>query len=272
MLAATVRPATQQRPPTASPVPDSTAHAAAGTIRALNDAIEELRGRRPPRPTSDGAEPGPEADDQGDQGGTDPPVVETAATRAEIEDWIRDELMRAEERIRDDAEATRDRLSLELQALVKTSIGERVAELEAAAEARLAERAAQLEARADQARVETEEQIEKAYRTLSFKERRHELKLARQERNRRIESAERRLGARGEVLAAGLRRQATEAEKRIRETELEAERRLGDAAQWIAEALRRDFLDAAAAAGVSGPVVEGGMEAQVRTRRFRQLS
>lgn len=228
--------------------------------------------QRPQRPISDRAEPGPEAGDQGDQGETDSPVVEIAATRAEIEDWIRDELLRAEERIRDDADATRDRLSLELQALVETSVGERVAELEAAAEARLAERAAQLEARADQARVETEEQIANAYRSLSFKERRHELKLARQERNRKIKSAERRLGARGDGLAAGLRRQATEAEKRIRDAELEAERRLADAAQSIAEALRRDFLDAAAAAGVPEAVAEGGMEAQVRMRRFRQLS
>lgn len=271
MLTSTVRLATEQRPPTASPVPDSTADAAVQTIRALSDAIEELRrSGRLHRPISDRAEPGPEAGD--DQGKTDSPVAQLAATRAEIEDWIRDGLLRAEGRIRDDAEATRDRLCLELKGLVEKSVGERVADVEAAAGVRLEERAAQLEARADQARIETEEQIGNAYRSLSFRARRHELKLARQERNRKTKSAERRLGARGEMLAAELRRQATEAEKRIRGAELEAERRLGDAAQSIAEALRRDCLDAAAAAGVPEPVAEGRMEARVRRRRFGQLS
>lgn len=269
MLTSTVRPATEQRPPTASPVPDSTADASVQTIRALSDAIEELRRSQLHRPISDRAEPGPEAGD--DQGKTDSPVAQLAATRAEIEDWIRDELLRAEGRIRDDAEATRDRLGLELKGLVEKRVGERVAEIEAAG-LWLEERAAQLEARADQARIETEEQIGNAYRSLSFRARRHELKLARQERNRKIESAERRLGARGEMLAAELRRQATEAEKRIRGAELEAERGLGDAAQSIAEALRQDFLDAAAAAGVPEPVAEGRMEARGRRRRFAQLS
>jgi hypothetical protein len=259
MLTRKVRPATGQRAPKTVSDPDSLqdpgshASARAKLFSRFARRMDLAHRGGDPDPVAQAirkwiAVDQPRPEDHAAEGEADSPADQLDAGRAEIESWIRDELGRAEETLREDAGAIRERVISELRELVEKTVGERVAEAEATAESRHEQRAVELQAWADQVRVETEERISGAHQSLSFRARRHELKLARQERNRKLKSAERRLGAHGELLTAELRRQAIEAEERIRTTEQQAERRLDDAARSIAEGLRRDLLQAAAGA------------------------
>jgi colicin import membrane protein len=144
-------------------------------------------------------------------------------SKAEIEEWVREQLTGAEERIWSRTEDAREELEERLAKLVERRAVRRIGEEEEAAARRLSEQAARF---AEQAQAGAEQRIEEAERKLSWRARRHELKLARQERNRRIAAAERRLAARGEALADQLERQALEAERRLRSVQLEVERRL----------------------------------------------
>jgi hypothetical protein len=173
------------------------------------------------------------------------PDPRPAPDRAEIEGWVREEIGKAERRLGRDVESAREELRGSLAGLVDGALAGRIEAAEAAAEHRLRGRALEFRTWAEQAHARAEERISEMQREPSRRERRHELKLARQERDRRIAAAERRLTARGEELAKQLEQQAAEAERRIRAIQIEVERRLDEVAEGAASAKARQPVELA---------------------------
>jgi len=167
-------------------------------------------------------------------------------TRDRVAGWVRAELAPAEGRIEHAVAAAEQRLA----ELVETRAAERFDRVAAAerkmasaaanaerrieaqvdsaaaeAERRTAEHAARLYEKAEARLLEAEARVRDAERKLSRRTRRQELRLVRQERNRKIAAAERRLAERGHALLAELESQAADAHHRLAALEAETRQR-----------------------------------------------
>lgn len=102
-------------------------------------------------------------------------------------------------------------------------------------------RSASLEARADEALRAVDQKLGQAEHELSRRERRHELKLVRQERDRRIAAAELRLSEQAKGHAETLERLASRIEQRVGEIAERASERTSDALRVVAESAREEL-------------------------------